>query len=1006
MDYVPLGPGRPYGNQELRQRFLADQQLYAALGYLPQTNQGVTQQRGNFNQTGPTGAILQQDAPVYDGVGGNNYVGWGGQAIQDSTSFRVPWFGRSRTKVPRQRTKDELKSRAQRDLGAGQSGPTTAAFGRTPEDAMSVEDIVSAVQKLNKRDPLPEKVFRALYHLDSRAVALLLKDLSRVGLDKRAVELFDWLRWLGDRHMLRSLCDVYTYTAMISLCIYQQNIQRALELVDDMRIRNIERNVHTYTAFMNVCIKCGKLALALETYQSMKSVSCVPNAVTYNTLIDVYGKLGQWEKAVQVIDVMKNEGVEPVLRTYNTLIIACNMCNQPREALSVYHRMLTDGFTPNSTTFNALISAYGKTGQLEKALEIYNEMIRQNMDRSVITYSSIISACEKAGQWETALKIFSEMQQNGCAPNTVTYNSLITACAQGGRWEKANDVFEQMAAHGCTPDVVTYTALISAFERGGQWQLALQAFHKMCVQGCKPDAIVYNAIIDTLWETGVIWAQTKALELFYSAVQQGQFRQEPLHPNANRLELNLHAMTAGVAMLSLYCWLQEVKRLVEDEGETGLPRVMAIVTDAGKASKEQGNCIVKEAVAAMMNFWEAPFRPVQHCTYSAVLEATAEQVAGWVVSEAFAAQIASLFPMADPHKGFDPYSAPDESSIAKEEQVLQECHEAFGAVQHFEGTHGLVLQNMSAAYVQQRPALISRMLDFSSRLALKDEVVHDAVLLLDRTASTATPFGEDVLPLIAVAALVIGAKQGNADRLVETSDFEHVTEYPAPSIAKMEWNIGGLLNDDTSAISTMQCLKIYLERLGYRFLDKQDVYGMAGFSIMLAVESLYDLSLLNCRPSVVGAAILYAERRLRGAVPFWPSMLAKLTGYEDMATPELTIAVRVAQKLSRKVVYSQMYRAQLMCLSVPMPQGDVPSLKTGTRVEGGKPTGEDEEASVDHIVRAMQLLSSGSAPVSLSTALLAQASGNFAHQQQLPSQMLGGHLDWSGATSIVDELQG
>lgn len=939
--------------------------------------------------------MLQPEA-LYEGVVGSSYVGWGGQAIQDSNGFRVPWFGRNRSKVPRQRSKDEMKIRGQREDGS-QPNPPTAGFARAPEDAMSVEEIVAFLQKVPKRDALPERVFRALYHLDSRAVALLLKDLSRVGLDKRAVELFDWLRSVGERHVLRCLCDVYTYTAMISLCIYQQNVERALELVEDMRVRNIERNVHTYTALMNVCIKCGKLALALEIYQSMKSVGCIPNVVTYNTLVDVYGKLGQWEKAVQVIDVMKSEGVEPVLRTYNTLIIACNMCNQPREALSVYHRMLTDGFTPNSTTFNALISAYGKTGQLEKALEIYNEMIRQNMDRSVITYSSIISACEKAGQWETALKIFAEMQQNGCAPNTVTYNSLITACAQGGRWEKANEVFEQMGTQGCTPDVVTYTALISAFERGGQWQFALQAFHKMCVQGCKPDAIVYNAIIDTLWETGIIWAQTKALELFYSAVQQGQFRQETLHPNAARVELNLHAMTAGVAMLSLYCWLQELKRLVEEDGEAGLPRCMAIVTDVGKASKEQGNCIVKEAVAAMMNFWEAPFRPVQNCTYAAVLEATAEQVSDWVTSEAFAAQIASLFPMGDPQKGFDPYSAPDESFLAKEQQVLEECGEAFTAVQHFEGTHGLVLQNMGAAYVQQRPALISRMLDFSSRLGLKDEVVHDAVLLLDRTASTATQMQEDVLPLIAVAALVIGSKQSDStDRLLGNGDFENATEYSATSIAKMEWNIRGLLNDDTSAISTMRCLKIYLERLGYRFLDKQGVYGMAGFSIMLAVESLYDLSLLNCRPSVVAAAILYAERRLRGAVPFWPSMLARLTGYEDMATPELTIAVRVAQKLSRKVVYSQMYKAQLMCLSSPLGQG---SMKSADDSDPKSPAiqNQDDKASVSDIVRAMQMLSTGNTSVPLSAALLTQTPGF----QQMSTQMLGSPLDWSGTSLEV-----
>lgn len=73
-----------------------------------------------------------------------------------------------------------------------------------------------------------------------------------------------------------------------------------------------------------------------------------------------------------------------------------------------------------------------------------------------------------------------------------------------------------------------------------------------------------------------------------------------------------------------------------------------------------------------------------------------------------------------------------------------------------------ILSNMSAAYVQQRPILISRLLDLSSQFGLRDEVVHDAVLLMDRTASQAKQVPEDVLPLVGVAALVIAAKQGDA----------------------------------------------------------------------------------------------------------------------------------------------------------------------------------------------------------------------------------------------------
>lgn len=72
-----------------------------------------------------------------------------------------------------------------------------------------------------------------------------------------------------------------------------------------------------------------------------------------------------------------------------------------------------------------------------------------------------------------------------------------------------------------------------------------------------------------------------------------------------------------------------------------------------------------------------------------------------------------------------------------------------------------VLSNMGSAFVQQRPNLISRLLDLSSKFGLRDEIVHDAVLLMDRTASQAQQVPEDVLPLVSVAALLIAAKQGD-----------------------------------------------------------------------------------------------------------------------------------------------------------------------------------------------------------------------------------------------------
>jgi pentatricopeptide repeat domain-containing protein 1 len=53
--------------------------------------------------------------------------------------------------------------------------------------------------------------------------------------------------------------------------------------------------------------------------------------------------------------------------------------------------------------------------------------------------------------------------------------------------------------------------------------------------------------------------QTKARELFAMAVKQGHFRNERVSADGRRSELNLHALTAGVAMLSLHGWLSDIQ---------------------------------------------------------------------------------------------------------------------------------------------------------------------------------------------------------------------------------------------------------------------------------------------------------------------------------------------------------------------------------------------------------------------------------------------------------------
>ncbi len=101
-------------------------------------------------------------------------------------------------------------------------------------------------------------------------------------------------------------------------------------------------------------------------------------------------------------------------------------------------------------------------------------------------------------------------------------------CLAGARWEKASELFEQMQQNGCRPDSVTYAGLLAALERGGHWRRALKAFEQMQAQACHPDAAVFNSLFEVLWQSGVLLAQAKALQLWMLANRSGHFRCGPL----------------------------------------------------------------------------------------------------------------------------------------------------------------------------------------------------------------------------------------------------------------------------------------------------------------------------------------------------------------------------------------------------------------------------------------------------------------------------------------------
>ena len=201
--------------------------------------------------------------------------------------------------------------------------------------------------------------------------------------------------------------------------------------------------------------------------------------------------------------------------------------------------------------------------------------------------------------------------QPGCSPDVVTYTALISAFEKGGQWRLALSAYERMRCQGCKADAIVFNAIIDAlWETGVVWvqrralklfrwvlalalalALALVLVGPHCTAGLRcmccaprsrlPSKHTLVCAPRPLGPPPVPPTSPRALLLLAVclsgwlacrvAIEEGHFHQGKLVPGLARAEVNLHAMTAGVAQLSLYAWLVSLKQLLAQHG-TGAPR--------------------------------------------------------------------------------------------------------------------------------------------------------------------------------------------------------------------------------------------------------------------------------------------------------------------------------------------------------------------------------------------------------------------------------------------------
>jgi hypothetical protein len=209
----------------------------------------------------------------------------------------------------------------------------------------------------------------------------------------------------------------------------------------------------------------------------------------------------------------------------------------------------------------------------------------------------------------------------------------------------------------------------------------------------------------------------------------------------------------------------------QQDGSAGLPE--RVIISAGRSrQRDHISGLLRDSSLALLTSWSSPFSFVASTDAAASLaaggntgssgnngsasssngnngngngnnsklEAPGSKVAGWLLQKPMQDILAGFMRQPGRSSGKAGSSSSSSSSsitadLATEAKLDSRCQEAFAAVKEFESNHCLSVQSMGVTYTAARPDLVKALLGLQGKLGLRDDLVHDAVLLMDRAMS-------------------------------------------------------------------------------------------------------------------------------------------------------------------------------------------------------------------------------------------------------------------------------
>lgn len=304
--------------------------------------------------------------------------------------------------------------------------------------------------------------------------------------------------------------SIATFKILVKGLVDNDNLEKAMEIKEDMGVRGFIANPVVYSYLMMGCVKNSDADGVFKLYEELKEKlgRFVDDGVVYGHLMKGYFMKDMEKEAMECYEevIGENSKVKMSAMAYNYVLETLSENGKFDEALKLFDAMKKEHNPPkhlalNLGSFNVMVNGYCAQGRFEEAMEVFRQMGDFRCSPDTLSFNNLMNQLCDNGLLAEAEKLYGEMDEKKVKPDEYTFGLLMDTCFKEDKIDEGAAYYKTMVESSLRPNLAVYNRLQDQLVKAGKLDDA-KSFFDMMVSKLKMDDDAYKFIMGALSEAG------------------------------------------------------------------------------------------------------------------------------------------------------------------------------------------------------------------------------------------------------------------------------------------------------------------------------------------------------------------------------------------------------------------------------------------------------------------------------------------------------------------------